>query len=116
MDTSAEGGVMGKKFQRRIEDFVCQHCGKSVQGDGYTNHCPACLHSLHVDINPGDRAAECGGLMVPVALDGRGGVYVVTQRCKKCGFTRRNKIGVADDTEAVLALARQLAGEAARGR
>ena len=53
----------GARFTRVVEDFTCGQCGAAVTGDGYTNHCPLCLWSRHVDINPGDRAAECGGLM-----------------------------------------------------
>jgi hypothetical protein len=60
---------MAKKFTRRIEDFLCGNCGATVTGDGYTNHCPACLWSQHVDINPGDRAAACGALMRPSAVE-----------------------------------------------
>ena len=52
-----------KKFIKVKEDFVCEHCGAEVKGDGYTNHCPKCLWSKHVDVHPGDRAAECGGMM-----------------------------------------------------
>ena len=29
-----------------------------MKGNGYTNHCPKCLWSKHVDINPGDRGAN----------------------------------------------------------
>ena len=72
-----------KKFQRRKEDFVCEHCGASVKGNGYTNHCPCCLWSKHVDINPGDRAESCGGLMEPVSVVSRQGHYLLTQKCQK---------------------------------
>ena len=80
-----------KKFTRNIEDFICEKCGYNVSGDGYTNHCPECLHSKHVDINPGDRAEECQGLMEPIHVELRAGSYVILQRCVKCGFERRNK-------------------------
>lgn len=96
-----------KQFQRKREDFVCEHCGTLVKGNGYTNHCPNCLYSKHVDVNPGDRAEECGGLMEPVDLELKDGKYTVVHRCQKCGFVRRNKICDADNFETVLALARQ---------
>jgi hypothetical protein len=51
------GGTGGRNFQRCKEDFRCGHCGHLERGDGYTNHCTACLWSAHVDIQPGDRAA-----------------------------------------------------------
>lgn len=99
---------MTKKFQRKIEDFVCEHCGEAVQGDGFTNHCPACLWSKHVDVNPGDRAAACGGLMAPVAVEQKRGSYRVLQRCETCGHERWNKTVASDSFEAILAIARKM--------
>lgn len=91
----------GARFTRRIEDFSCGHCGAGVTGDGYTNHCPRCLWSRHVDINPGDRAADCGGLMEPVAAGVTNDRWVITHRCVECGFVRPNR-SAADDDEAAL--------------
>lgn len=91
-----------KKFNRQIENFTCEHCGAEISGNGYTNHCPHCLYSKHVDVNPGDRAAECGGLMEPVDIEQKGGKFVIVHRCRKCGFTRRNKVQENDDFDAVL--------------
>ena len=96
-----------RKFQRRIEDFICEHCGRAVTGNGYTNHCPHCLYSKHVDIAPGDRAAECGGLMRPVGSELKNGFYFVMQACQRCGFRRRNRIG-ADEMAALIRLTRSL--------
>ena len=56
---------MVKRFSRLIEDFICEHCNNPVKGNGYTNHCPYCLYSKHVDEDPGDRAATCHGIMEP---------------------------------------------------
>jgi len=55
-----------KKFKRTKENFTCENCGFLVEGDGYTNHCPRCLWSKHVDINPGDRCSNCFGMMEPI--------------------------------------------------
>jgi len=96
-----------KKFTRTIEDFVCEKCGREVAGTGYTNHCPNCLWSKHVDINPGDRAAVCGGPMIPVSVDKLGSDYRILHRCRKCGFERFNKTEKADDFEAVLKISRE---------
>lgn len=93
-----------RRFQRTREDFTCEHCGAEVRGNGYTNHCPRCLWSKHVDINPGDRAEDCGGLMEPVDLELKDGRYVLVHRCQKCGFVRRNKVCDEDDFAAVIAL------------
>ncbi|HCR42265.1 TPA: hypothetical protein DIV45_02815, partial [Patescibacteria group bacterium] len=38
-----------KNFIRTKEDFTCENCGHRVKGSGYTNHCPKCLYSQHVD-------------------------------------------------------------------
>ncbi|GIW69886.1 MAG: hypothetical protein KatS3mg101_0633 [Patescibacteria group bacterium] len=59
---------MPKLFQKKKENFICKNCGYFVIGNGYTNHCPRCLYSEHVDINPGDRANTCEGLMEPVGI------------------------------------------------
>lgn len=94
--------MVSPKFQRKIEDFICENCGYSVIGNGYTNHCPKCLWSKHVDINPGDRASTCGGMMEPISVEIKDGEYVLLQKCKKCGHERRNKVGKEDDFDAVL--------------
>jgi len=78
----------------RDEAFVCVACGRTVSMAGRTarNHCPYCLRSLHVDVVPGDRAAECGGVMEPIgaSLEGRAGV-VIEMRCDRCGHVGRNR-------------------------
>lgn len=86
-----------KQFQRTIENFTCENCGVKVEGSGYTNHCPKCLWSKHVDINPGDRAADCGGMMEPTGIENKSDVFYVVQKCKKCGHIRRNKLVKGDD-------------------
>ncbi|MHB1086175.1 MAG: RNHCP domain-containing protein [Minisyncoccota bacterium] len=91
-------------FKRNKEDFVCEHCGKHVQGDGYTNHCPACLWSKHVDVDPGDRAAACGGMMKPTVLEGTTPKYVIVHVCERCDFRRRNKVQSNDEPAAIVAL------------
>lgn len=98
-----------KNFQRTIENFECEHCGSSVSGNGYTNHCPQCLWSKHVDINPGDRAATCGGLMKPTALENENGEYVITHTCEKCKYSKRNKISSTDNFDTVVKVASELA-------
>ncbi len=96
-----------KTFQRTKEDFICEHCGTEVKGDGYANHCPHCLYSKHVDINPGDREEDCGGLMEPVDLELKDGKYIIVHRCQRCGFVRRNKVDEGDDFNAVIDLSRK---------
>lgn len=96
-----------KRFQKKEEDFICEHCGANVVGDGYTNHCPKCLWAKHVDVNPGDRAEICKGMMEPVGVEVRGGEYTLLHRCQKCGFERKNKSAQVDDFDAIVALSRK---------
>ncbi len=97
---------MSRKFTRTIEDFVCERCGFFVQGRGYTNHCPVCLYSKHVDVNPGDRASECGGLMEPVGVDQKHGEYLLIHRCRRCGLLKRNRLAPEDSMEEVMEVMR----------
>lgn len=83
--------MKSKKFQKKVEDFVCQNCGTKVTGSGYTNHCPKCLYSRHVDINPGDRLNPCGGLMKPINIENKSGEFVIIHKCQRCGEEKRNK-------------------------
>jgi len=94
-----------KKFQKRIEDFICEHCGAKVVGTGYTNHCPQCLWSKHVDRNPGDRAEACGGMMEPASLEGTTPHYRIVHQCQRCTVERRNDIAKNDNSDAIVALA-----------
>ena len=59
------------KFKMIDEPFTCEVCGKQIKPLGYTarDHCPYCLSSKHVDINPGDREATCHGILKPVAIE-----------------------------------------------
>lgn len=96
---------MTRKFRRRVEDFTCENCGKPVTGGGYTNHCPACLWSQHVDINPGDRAEDCGGMMEPATVEKKGDMYRILHRCVVCRVERWNKASKEDDFEMILQVA-----------
>ena len=95
-----------KKFQRHKEDFTCEHCGVQVKGTGYTNHCPECFYCKHVDINPGDRAASCQGLMEPIRLEPKD---IIVHRCQRCGFERKNKLSPKDNREKLAQLIEELA-------
>jgi DNA-directed RNA polymerase subunit RPC12/RpoP len=87
-----------RKFTVIDEGFVCAVCGAEVEPLGYTsrNHCNRCLCSLHLDVNPGDRANNCGGVLRPSGIErGRKGTQLV-HRCDKCGKVKRN-IAADDD-------------------
>ena len=83
-----------KLFTKNDNGFICKNCGFEVHPLGYSsrNHCPKCLCSLHVDINPGDRANTCGGIMIPIKVepDPKKG-YIILHQCTKCGEIHRNK-------------------------
>ena len=74
-----------KNFTEIDEEFICDNCGKKVKKLGYScrNHCPYCLHSKHVDKNPGDRKEECKGDLEPIGLEinSKKG-YVIVFKCK----------------------------------
>jgi hypothetical protein len=91
-------------FIRRKEDFACEHCGTHVEGSGYTNHCPKCLWSKHVDNDPGDRAAECGGMMRPISIEGSSPDYRIVHRCERCGMIRKVNVATGDEPQALIAL------------
>ncbi|MFA5248921.1 MAG: RNHCP domain-containing protein [Candidatus Paceibacterota bacterium] len=94
-----------KKFQKRIEDFICDRCGTVTRGSD-CNHCSKCLWSKHVDINPGDRQSTCGGLLEPVAAEVRksGREYVIHYVCQKCGDKSRARAAKEDSSEELIKL------------
>lgn len=92
-------------FIKKEEDFVCRVCGTKVQGTGYTNHCPNCLWSMHVDEEvPGDRASNCKGLMEPIRAELKKGKYVLIHKCRICGKETRNKTSENDNIEEIIKL------------
>lgn len=103
---------MARKFTKINESFTCIECGRDVPPSDKTcrNHCPYCLHSLHVDINPGDRLNPCQGVLVPVgySINSKKGI-MIEFRCRRCNAMTRNiaKLegeGVLDDYDLLLGL------------
>ncbi len=92
-------------FKKNAENFTCEKCKAQVIGNGYTNHCPQCLWSKHVDINPGDRASDCGMLMQPVGVSKKGETFNITHKCTTCAHTKKNKISPDDNFDLVIKLA-----------
>ncbi len=98
---------MPRHFIRNIENFTCERCGTKVKGTGYTNHCPNCLWSEHVDKDiPGDRYDTCHGLMKPVGVEFLHGKYSLLHRCQKCGKISKNKTYPEDNFEKILELSK----------
>lgn len=96
-----------KRFSKNDNGFICENCKKEVSPLGYTsrNHCPFCLHSKHLDINPGDRASDCGGLLVPIhaEISAKKG-YVIVHKCEKCGEIHKNKAANDDNVSLIIKL------------
>ena len=96
-------------MKKNDSGFICVNCGRQVEKLGVTsrNHCPYCLHSLHVDIVPGDRANGCKGLLRPIAIETNAKKgYVIVFKCDKCGAITRNKSADDDDFEKLLEVAK----------
>ena len=93
------------KFTKNDSGFECLYCGEKVSPLGYTsrNHCPKCLVSLHIDVNPGDRKNECMGLLIPIGVSysNKKG-YIIKYKCEKCGQIGYNKSAKDDDFQTLL--------------
>ena len=102
--------IMPRNFTVIDEEFICENCGRKVPKLGYScrNHCPYCLHSKHVDINPGDREENCHGDLEPIGLEisNKKG-YVIIFKCKKCGAIRKNKAAEDDDMSLIIELSKK---------
>ncbi|RME28565.1 MAG: RNHCP domain-containing protein, partial [Deltaproteobacteria bacterium] len=99
----------------RDEAFTCRWCGAAVPPGGrrVRDHCPWCLRSLHVDVVPGDRAADCGGILQPVELLRRGDEVVIAYRCDRCGHLHRCRAHPDDAIPPSLSIS-ELPGEGSR--
>lgn len=92
-------------FIKKTENFTCQNCGEKITGTGYTNHCPNCLWSKHVDEEvPGDRKSTCQGMMEPIGLEIKSQEYIIIHCCQNCGKTIKNKASENDNFPKILAL------------
>ncbi len=91
-------------FIKNDSRFICKNCGKKVEKLKYTSrdHCNYCLHSLHVDIEPGDRKNDCLGDLVPVnvLLNSKKG-EVILFKCSKCGAIIKNIVAKDDSRDEI---------------
>ena len=99
-----------KRFTKNDIGFKCINCGVMVPPlfMSSRDHCNICLHSRHVDINPGDRANECRGMLKPISItvDGKKG-YVITYKCGTCQSIINNKAAEDDNFEEILRICKQ---------
>lgn len=91
------------------ESFQCEKCGKEVVKSSYTarDHCPYCLYSKHVDINPGDRQNKCLGLLKPIGIEKFKDTYKILYQCEKCGELHKNIMEQDDDMNLIITLSVQ---------
>ena len=92
------------------DSFTCKVCGRPVvptgAGSDHRNHCPNCLCSLHLDIEPGDRASDCGGIMEPIGVWIRkNGEWALLHRCRRCGQISSNRIAADDNPMKLMSIA-----------
>lgn len=87
-----------KVFNMINENFKCEYCGKMVSKSNYTarDHCPYCLYSKHLDINPGDRSNSCQGLMKPIGIEKFKDGFKIIYECLNCHEKHKN-IALRDD-------------------
>ncbi len=98
------------RIQPCDESFTCTCCGRLCvpQGAGtdHRNHCPNCLTSVHLDIEPGDREADCGGQMEAIAVWVRkGGEWAILHRCRRCGWIASNRSAADDNPMKLMSIA-----------
>ncbi len=98
-----------KRFNEIDEEFVCYNCNREVSSLGYTSrdHCPYCLYSKHVDINPGDRSSDCKGNLIPTDIEKHKNTYKIIYKCDKCNSIRKNIIAKDDDLNEILKIMSQ---------
>lgn len=97
-----------KRFKMIDEQFTCINCGKEVMPlkKSARDHCPYCLYSLHVDINPGDRLNKCKGMLKPIGLDKYKDTYKIVYECEKCHQHHRNIMAYDDDYDKILEISK----------
>ena len=98
-----------KRFNMIDEEFECENCKKKVTTLNYTarDHCPYCLYSKHVDINPGDRMNNCKGLLKPIGIEKFKDKYKIIYKCEKCGIELKNIIANDDNIDLIIDLSIQ---------
>jgi len=76
-------------------------------GTAHRNHCPTCLWSRHVDDDvPGDRDADCGASMEPIAICVRpDGEWALVHRCSGCFTVHVNRVAGDDNPLMLMRLA-----------
>jgi DNA-directed RNA polymerase subunit RPC12/RpoP len=94
------------QFIENNEGFICVKCGREVppHPSSSRDHCHHCLTSLHVDVNPGDRMNECGGILEPIGLQAKSGKTQIVYRCRNCHAQVFNLVAPDDNAELIAEL------------
>ena len=95
---------MNTKFTYKNEEFTCLNCARQNKPvrPFIRDHCQYCMCSLHVDVHPGDRAADCGGLMRALAFrKGKKTDYQILYQCEKCSYKHWNMM-LPDDNMQIM--------------
>ena len=97
-----------KRFNMIDENFICENCNKNVPKLEYSarDHCPYCLYSKHVDINPGDRLNNCCGLMKPIGIEKYKDTYKIIYKCEKCKQIHKNIMAKDDNYDLIIELSK----------
>lgn len=95
-----------KNFKKNDEGFICVNCQKEVNPLMYSSrdHCPECLCSLHVDINPGDRKNTCRGILLPIDIEKFKDTYKIIYKCQECGMIHKNIMASDDNFDKIIKL------------
>jgi hypothetical protein len=95
-----------KRFKMLDEEFVCEYCQNKVGKLEYSarDHCPYCLYSKHVDVNPGDRSNHCQGLLKPIGIEKYKNTYKIIYKCSKCQQIHKNIMANDDNYDEVIKL------------
>ena len=90
------------------DEFVCENCNKLVPKLEVSarDHCPFCLYSKHVDINPGDRKNPCKGLLEPIGIEKYRDTYKIIYKCTKCGMLHKNIMATDDNMDKIIELSK----------
>ena len=98
-----------KNFTMKDEEFICEQCNKLVSKLNYTarDHCPYCLYSKHIDINPGDRQNTCLGLLKPIGIEKFKNTYKIIYKCTKCNKLHKNIMANDDNMDLIIKLSVQ---------
>ena len=93
----------------RDEEFICENCNKNVTKlvKSSRDHCPFCLYSKHVDINPGDRLNNCKGLLKPISIEKFKNKFKIVYKCEKCNEIHKNIIADDDNMDLIIELSVQ---------